>query len=96
MSEEHLKQIAEDAFKILESIVESSTLRVNDTLKHTMKFNPIRLVTKPLHNITGIGLIITSIDLNQKNYHAIAKVCFWSGSITLATNLAIANIIYRK
>ena len=96
MTEERLSRITEDAGKTIKRVVESSAQRVTDSLEHTMKYSPIRIVSRILPNVTGVGLITTSVELNQKNHHAIAKVCFWTGSITLATNLANGYIITKK
>lgn len=87
MTEERLEAAMEHMGDVIEKTVDGAANKA-------WKKRPVRVITKAISFLTGVGLIVSSIHLSTNGNNTIAKVCLISGIIIIIAG--ILELIFIK
>lgn len=73
MNEDKLNQITESAGSVIQRVVKSTAMRINNKLEPTLKHKSLKIILNTISKNTGARLIVNSVKQNQKKHHIISK-----------------------
>lgn len=95
MTEERFEKTMEHFGDAVEKTVEGAAKVFDTSMNKAWGFRPVRFVGKTLTFLSGAGLMISSVPLEEKGYPKTAKFCLIAGGVIIVAQVA-EIIIFRK
>lgn len=88
MTEDRVERAMEHFGDVVEKTAEGAAAVLDKSMNFAWGFRPVRFVSRSLTFLTGAGLMVGSIPLEERGYHKTAKACLIGGGIVVAAQIA--------
>lgn len=95
MTEERFEKTMEHFGDSVEKTVEGAAKIFDKSMNKAWRFRPIRFIGKTLTFLSGTGLMVSSVPLEENGYPKTAKVCLITGGVIVVAQIA-ELIIFKK
>lgn len=80
----------------LEQIVEGAADQFDAAMNRAWRLRPVRLVSKALSILTGLGLMAGALSLLGEGKRTAARLCFAGGICVVLAELLLSLLVRRK